>query len=127
MAYQTPGVDFRTRLQEWIPKLVLSPSLAAMLIFVYGFIVFTIFLSFTDSKMLPSYDMVGFENYAKLWNLSAWWVAVVNLNDAYGARVAEIARARGQRVLTVGHGAGCVRARTACRCPVARAWPSPGR
>ena len=50
-----------------------------MLIFVYGFIVFTIFLSFTDSKMLPSYDMVGFENYAKLWNLSAWWVAVVNL------------------------------------------------
>ncbi|AWB47848.1 UDP-N-acetylmuramoyl-L-alanyl-D-glutamate--2,6-diaminopimelate ligase [Gemmobacter aquarius] len=34
-------------------------------------------------------------------------VAVVNLNDAYGARVAEIARARGCRVLTVGHGAGC--------------------
>jgi glucose/mannose transport system permease protein len=79
MAHHAPGVDFRTRLQEWIPKLVLSPSLAAMLIFVYGFIVFTIFLSFTDSKMLPSYDMVGFENYAKLWNLSAWSVAVVNL------------------------------------------------
>jgi glucose/mannose transport system permease protein len=79
MAHQAPGADFRTRLQDWIPKLVLSPSLAAMLIFVYGFIVFTIYLSFTDSKMLPSYDIVGFENYAKLWNLSAWWVAVVNL------------------------------------------------
>jgi glucose/mannose transport system permease protein len=79
MAHQAPGVDLRTRLQEWIPKLVLSPSLAAVLIFVYGFIVFTIYLSFTGSKMLPRYDLVGFENYAKLWNLSAWWVAVINL------------------------------------------------
>ncbi len=34
-------------------------------------------------------------------------VAVVNLNDGHGARVAEVARARGQRVLAVGHGAGC--------------------
>ncbi|PLL10970.1 UDP-N-acetylmuramoyl-L-alanyl-D-glutamate--2,6-diaminopimelate ligase [Tabrizicola sp. TH137] len=34
-------------------------------------------------------------------------VAVVNLNDPNGARMAEVARARGQRVLTVGHGAGC--------------------
>jgi UDP-N-acetylmuramoyl-L-alanyl-D-glutamate--2,6-diaminopimelate ligase len=34
-------------------------------------------------------------------------VAVVNLNDAHGAQVAEVAQARGQRVLTVGHGAGC--------------------
>jgi UDP-N-acetylmuramoyl-L-alanyl-D-glutamate--2,6-diaminopimelate ligase len=34
-------------------------------------------------------------------------VAVVNLNDPHGARMAEVARARGQRVLTVGHGAGC--------------------
>ncbi len=79
MANLSAGVDFRTRLQEWIPKLVLSPSLAAMLVFVYGFIAFTIFLSFTDSKMLPSYDLVGLENYARLWNLSSWWVAVVNL------------------------------------------------
>lgn len=79
MANHSSGVDFRTGLQEWIPKLVLSPSLAAMLVFVYGFIAFTIFLSFTDSKMLPSYDLVGLENYAKLWNLSSWWVAVVNL------------------------------------------------
>jgi len=79
MANHSSGVDFRSRLQEWLPKLVLSPSLAAMLVFVYGFIAFTIFLSFTDSKMLPSYDLVGLENYAKLWNLSSWWVAVVNL------------------------------------------------
>lgn len=34
-------------------------------------------------------------------------VAVVNLNDPHGARMAEVAAARGQRVLTVGHGAAC--------------------
>jgi len=79
MAITATGADFRTRLQDWIPKLVLSPSLAAMLIFVYGFILYTILLSFTGSKMLPSYDLVGLSNYAKLWNLSAWWVAVTNL------------------------------------------------
>jgi glucose/mannose transport system permease protein len=71
--------DFRTRLQDWIPRLVLSPSLAAMLVFVYGFIAFTIFLSFSSSRMLPSYDLVGLDNYVRLWNLSAWWTAVGNL------------------------------------------------
>ena len=34
-------------------------------------------------------------------------VAVVNMNDPAGARMVEVARGRGQRVLTVGHGAGC--------------------
>ena len=34
-------------------------------------------------------------------------VAVVNMNDPHGARVAELARARGQRVLAVGHGPDC--------------------
>lgn len=79
MPRPAPEVDFRTRLQDWIPKLVLSPSLAAMLVFVYGFIAFTIFLSFSSSRMLPSYDLVGLDNYVRLWNLSAWWTAVGNL------------------------------------------------
>ena len=71
--------DFRTRLQDWLPKLVLSPSLAAMLVFVYGFIAFTMYLSFTDSKLLPSYGLVGWDNYRTLWGLSAWQTALVNL------------------------------------------------
>lgn len=72
-------VDMRTRLQDWLPKLVLSPSIAAVMIFVYGFIVFTIYLSFTDSKMLPTYGLVGFDNYVRLFGLSAWTTALVNL------------------------------------------------
>ncbi len=73
------GYDLRTRLQDIIPKLVLSPSVAAMVVFVYGFIAFTLWLSFTDSKMLPSHDWVGLENYITLWGLSHWWTALANL------------------------------------------------
>lgn len=79
MSTPASHADFRTRLQDWIPKLVLSPSLAAMLVFVYGFIAFTVYLSFSNSRMLPSYDLIGLENYVRLWNLSAWWTAVGNL------------------------------------------------
>lgn len=71
--------DFRTRLQVWLPKLVLSPSLAMALVFVYGFILFTVYLSFTDSRILPSFGWVGFENYFKLFRLRHWEIAVTNM------------------------------------------------
>ena len=73
------GADLRTRLQDVIPRLVLSPSVAAIFVFVYGFIAFTLWLSFTDSKMLPSHDWVGLDNYVTLWGLSHWWTALANL------------------------------------------------
>jgi glucose/mannose transport system permease protein len=72
-------VDFRTRLQDWLPRLVLAPSFAVTILFVYGFILFTIFLSFTGSKMLPRFDFVGFDNYARLFALDHWHVAVTNI------------------------------------------------
>ncbi|MCV6547639.1 MAG: sugar ABC transporter permease [Cohaesibacter sp.] len=79
MTASSSTADFRTRLQEWLPKIVLSPSVAAMFVFVYGFIIYTIYLSFTGSKMLPSHDWVGVGNYVKLWGLRAWWTAIINL------------------------------------------------
>ncbi|GAA4219202.1 glucose/mannose transport system permease protein [Sagittula marina] len=66
-------------LRDWLPKLVLSPTVAMMAIFVYGFIFFTTYLSFTDSRMLPSYEWVGFDNYATLFKLRTWDIAVNNL------------------------------------------------
>ncbi len=72
-------VDFRTRLQDSLPRLVLAPSFAATLLFVYGFILFTVYLSFTGSKMLPNFTWVGLENYRKLWALDAWWIAISNI------------------------------------------------
>ncbi len=71
--------DFKTRIQQILPRIVLSPSLALTLIFVYGFIIFTIYLSFTDSRILPSFGFVGLENYEKLFRLRHWSTAVKNL------------------------------------------------
>ncbi|WP_019173467.1 carbohydrate ABC transporter permease [Pseudaminobacter salicylatoxidans] len=69
----------RNQLQSIVPKLVLAPSFAMILLFVYAFILYTGYLSVTDSKMLPSYGLVGFENYVKLWKLPHWWRALTNL------------------------------------------------
>lgn len=80
--------DFKTRLQHWLPKLVLSPSLALMLVFVYGFIAFSIYLSFTDSRILPSFGLVGLENYQKLFRLRHWNTAIVNLAIFAGLYIA---------------------------------------
>ena len=66
-------------LRDILPKLVLSPSVAMVAIFVYGFIFFTFYLSFTDSRILPSFGLVGIENYRKLFSLSSWDIAVENL------------------------------------------------
>ncbi len=80
-------VDFKTRLQNWLPKLVLSPSLALILVFVYGFILFTVYVSFTDSRILPfvdkagqpTYELIGFSNYEKLFRLSHWEISLTNM------------------------------------------------
>lgn len=79
--------DFKTRLQNWLPKLVLSPSLAMVFVFVYGFILFTIYVSFTDSRILPfvnssgqtTYELIGLSNYGKLFSLSHWEIAITNM------------------------------------------------
>lgn len=75
-ARRSGGSDW---LRDALPKLVLSPSLAIVLVFVYGFIAFTFVLSFTDSKILPSFGLVGWQNYSRLFSLRAWGIAVDNL------------------------------------------------
>jgi glucose/mannose transport system permease protein len=66
-------------IEDLLPKIVLAPSTVAVLIFVYGFIVWTGWISFTDSKLLPVYDLEGFTQYLKLFTNDRWWVACKNL------------------------------------------------
>ncbi len=72
-------MSFRRYLQDWLPRLVLSPSLFLVLIFVYGFIAYTGYLSVSDSRMLPSYGFVGWDNFDRLWGLRHWHTALTNL------------------------------------------------
>ncbi|PWK71733.1 sugar ABC transporter permease [Aminobacter sp. AP02] len=70
----------RATMQDLLPKLVLAPSFAVILIFVYGFIIFTAFLSFSGSKLLPDFSTwVGFGNYVRLFNHPNWITALKNL------------------------------------------------
>ena len=66
-------------LKKNLPKLVLIPSLGILSWFVYGFIFWTIYISFTKSKMLPRYEIWGIDQYIRLWNMPRWHVAVENL------------------------------------------------
>jgi glucose/mannose transport system permease protein len=67
------------KIQRLLPRLVLAPSLGLVLVCVYGFIAFTLYLSFTDSKILPVYDWAGLTNYARLFEARAWRIAMHNV------------------------------------------------
>jgi glucose/mannose transport system permease protein len=73
---QTP----RAFLQDWLPRLVLAPSFALVLLFVYGFIIFTGVLSFSGSKLMPDLSTwVGFGNYIRMFKHPNWLTALANL------------------------------------------------
>ena len=69
----------RASLQDWLPRIVLAPSFAIILVFVYGFILWTIYLSFTHSRMMPVYELTGFDSYARLFAQPSWWMALKNI------------------------------------------------
>lgn len=70
----------RVTLQELLPKIVLAPSFALILLFVYGFIIFTGVLSFSGSKIMPDLTTwVGFGNYVRLFKHPNWLTSLANL------------------------------------------------
>ncbi|UWQ60587.1 sugar ABC transporter permease (plasmid) [Leisingera caerulea] len=66
-------------LERHIPKMVLAPSFAAVLVFVYGFIIWTAWVSLTRSRLLPKYEIEGFIQYERLFNAPRWDTAMSNL------------------------------------------------
>ncbi|MCO5731716.1 carbohydrate ABC transporter permease [Rhizobium sp. SSA_523] len=74
-----PRQGLADRARDILPKIVLAPSFAIILIFVYGFILWTVYLSFTTSRILPVYKLAGFDAYARLWSQPNWYMAMKNL------------------------------------------------
>ncbi len=66
-------------LQAWLPKLVLAPSVVIVLVGFYAYILWTLLLSFTNSRFMPSYKWVGLAQYMRLMENDRWWVASQNL------------------------------------------------
>jgi len=86
VAVRPSGIAWRARLQDWLPRLVLAPSFVLVLIFVYGFNLWTLLLSFTNSKAFTNLNFIGWANYSKLWTWtfqssppSNWYTALVNM------------------------------------------------
>ncbi|NVK14456.1 MAG: sugar ABC transporter permease [Rhodobacteraceae bacterium] len=66
-------------LERHIPKMVLAPSFIAVLVFVYGFIIWTAWVSLTRSRLLPKYEIEGLIQYERLFNAPRWDTAMSNL------------------------------------------------
>ena len=62
-----------------LPRLLITPSALLVLVCVYGYIMFTVYLSFTASTMMPSYELAGTAGYTRLLGLENWAVALQNL------------------------------------------------
>ena len=71
--------DWREKLSTYLPFIILVPSLIASFIYVFVFTGWTLYISLSNSSLLPSYDFVGFEHYVSLWQNRRWNIAYTNL------------------------------------------------
>jgi glucose/mannose transport system permease protein len=69
----------RARRDLWMSWLVLSPTVAIAAIFLYGFALWTGWISLTASTLLPNYDLAGLVQYQRLWSNPRWLTAYRNL------------------------------------------------
>lgn len=69
----------RSWLARQLPKAVVAPSFAAVMIFVYGFILWTVYISGTRSRLMPNYEWEGLVQYGRLFANPRWHVALENL------------------------------------------------
>jgi glucose/mannose transport system permease protein len=60
-------------------KIAAVPMMLTAIIVFLGFTVWTVVFSFTNSRMLPRSDWVGFEQYERLWSTRRWLVSIENL------------------------------------------------
>ncbi|TIX26946.1 carbohydrate ABC transporter permease [Mesorhizobium sp.] len=77
----TPALarPWRERLGSAMPLLVLGPSLVASFVYVFVFTGWTLYISLSNSSLLPTYGFVGLDNYASLWANRRWNIAYNNL------------------------------------------------
>jgi len=69
-----------TRIENLLPRLVVAPAFVCGFAFIYGLMIWNGVLSVTGSRMLPNYEeFVGLEQYARLFEMDRWHVALRNL------------------------------------------------
>jgi glucose/mannose transport system permease protein len=71
--------SWRDRLADVMPLLALTPAIIATLVYVVIFMGWTIYISFSNSTLLPDYSLSGFDHYVSLWQSRRWHIAYTNL------------------------------------------------
>ncbi|MEQ1879422.1 MAG: sugar ABC transporter permease [Burkholderiales bacterium] len=74
-----PGRGWREHVEAALPRIVLGPTLLCAVLFIYGFIAVTAWLSFTEARLLPRYELAGWVQYVALFENERWWTALANL------------------------------------------------
>ena len=60
-------------------KIAALPMIATALVVFLGGTIWTVVYSFTNSKLLPKLNFVGFDQYERLWGASRWIISIQNL------------------------------------------------
>lgn len=60
-------------------KIAALPMIVTTLVIFVGGTIWTVFYSFTNSKLLPKLKFVGLDQYDRLWSNSRWLVSIENL------------------------------------------------
>ena len=60
-------------------KIAALPMILTTLVVFVGGTIWTVTYSFTDSKLLPRTNFVGFDQYERLWSNSLWLTSIQNL------------------------------------------------
>ena len=68
-----------TLLRNLNSKIASIPMILTALVIFLGGTVWTVFYSFTNSKLLPRAKFVGFDQYERLWESERWIVSIQNL------------------------------------------------
>jgi glucose/mannose transport system permease protein len=66
-------------LDRYLPRLMLSPTVLSTGVFVYGFILWTIYISMSKSRLVPDYRFAGLDQYRRLWLNPDWYVSLHNM------------------------------------------------
>jgi glucose/mannose transport system permease protein len=68
-----------SRRRRIAPQLALLPALVVVLVAYVGTMLWTIWISFTRSRLLPVNDFAGIDQYVRLFSDARWLVSVQNL------------------------------------------------
>ena len=69
----------RAKVVDTIARIIGLVTLTAAIGYVVGFTLWTTWISFTDSTLLPDYEFVGFKHYRRLFHTHLWQVSYENL------------------------------------------------